>query len=166
MLFECTLKKFKRFWIKFQRFVQSIAFLLWATDESKHFESPTFKKSSIFVFNFRAYWLDYALVFFCIFIKYIQILRKLNVYLTSSKGIVWWRFLLSEDKLEFQGTVIESSKGIFRVKLENEHVVIGHLSGKMKMHKIRVLPGDTVTVELSPYDLSRGRIVRREKIVS
>ena len=73
---------------------------------------------------------------------------------------------MSEDKLEFQGTVIESSKGIFRVKLENEHVVIGHLSGKMKMHKIRVLPGDTVTVELSPYDLSRGRIVRREKIVS
>lgn len=73
---------------------------------------------------------------------------------------------LSEDKLEIQGTVIESSKGIFRVKLENNHVVIGHLSGKMKMYKIRVLPGDTVTVEISPYDLKRGRIVRREKNVS
>ena len=72
---------------------------------------------------------------------------------------------MSDDKLEFEGTVLESSKGIFRVRLENEHVVIGHLSGKMKMHKIRVLPGDTVTVELSPYDLSRGRIVRREKVV-
>ena len=58
----------------------------------------------------------------------------------------------------------ESSKGIFRVKLENDHVVIGHLSGKMKMYKIRVLPGDTVTIELSPYDLNRGRIVRREKV--
>jgi len=73
-------------------------------------------------------------------------------------------YRLSEDKLEVEGTVIESSKGIFRVKLENDHVVIGHLSGKMKMYKIRVLPGDTVTIELSPYDLNRGRIVRREKV--
>lgn len=73
---------------------------------------------------------------------------------------------MSEDKLEVEGVVIESSKGIFRVKLENEHVVIGHLSGKMKMYKIRVLPGDTVTIELSPYDLNRGRIVRREKVES
>ena len=72
---------------------------------------------------------------------------------------------MSDDKLEFEGTVLESSKGIFRVQLENEHVVIGHLSGKMKMHKIRVLPGDTVTVNLSPYGLSHRRIVRREKIV-
>jgi len=71
---------------------------------------------------------------------------------------------LSEDKLEVEGIVLESSKGIFRVKLENDHVVIGHLSGKMKMYKIRVLPGDTVTIELSPYDLKRGRIVRREKV--
>ena len=72
---------------------------------------------------------------------------------------------MSEDKLEFKGTVIDSSNGIFRVKLENDHLVIGHLSGKMKMYKIRVLPGDSVTVELSPYDLERGRIVQREKIV-
>ena len=71
---------------------------------------------------------------------------------------------MSEDKLEVEGTVIESSKGIFRVKLENDYIVIGHLSGKMKMYKIRVLPGDTVTIELSPYDLKRGRIVRREKV--
>ena len=71
---------------------------------------------------------------------------------------------MSEDKLEVEGIVLESSKGILRVKLENDHVVIGHLSGKMKMYKIRVLPGDTVTIELSPYDLKRGRIVRREKV--
>ena len=71
---------------------------------------------------------------------------------------------MSEDKLEVEGTVIESSKGIFRVKLENDLVVIGDLSGKMKMYKIRVLPGDTVTIALSPYDLNRGRIVRREKV--
>ncbi len=71
---------------------------------------------------------------------------------------------MSEDKLEVEGTVVESSIGIFRVKLENDHIVIGHLSGKMKMYKIRVLPGDTVTIELSPYDLKRGRIVRREKV--
>jgi len=71
---------------------------------------------------------------------------------------------LSEEKLEIKGTVLESSKGIFRVKLENDHVVIGYLSGKMKMYKIRVLPGDSVTVEISPYDLSKGRITRRERI--
>ena len=73
---------------------------------------------------------------------------------------------MSEDKLEIKGTVLESSKGIFRVKLENDHVVIGHLSGKMKMHKIRVLPGDSVTVEISPYVLSKGRITRRERTPS
>ena len=71
---------------------------------------------------------------------------------------------MSEDTLEVEGVVLESSKGIFRVTLENDHVVIGNLSGKMKMYQIRVLPGDTVTIELSPYDLKRGRIVRREKV--
>ncbi len=71
---------------------------------------------------------------------------------------------LSEEKLVFDGIVLYSSKGIFRVQLENEHVVIGHLSGKMKMYKIRVLPGDTVKVELSPYDLNRGRIIQRERV--
>lgn len=51
---------------------------------------------------------------------------------------------------------------VFRVALENGHVVIAHVSGKMRMHFIRILPGDKVTVELSPYDLSKGRIVYRE----
>ena len=71
---------------------------------------------------------------------------------------------MSEEKLVFDGVVLESSKGVFRVRLENDHVVIGHLSGKMKMYKIRVLPGDTVKVELSPYDLDRGRIIQRERV--
>jgi len=71
---------------------------------------------------------------------------------------------LSEEKLIFDGTVLDSSKGVFRVQLENEHVIIGHLSGKMKMYKIRVLAGDTVKVELSPYDLDRGRIIQRKRI--
>ena len=71
---------------------------------------------------------------------------------------------LSEEKLVFDGVVLDSSKGVFRVQLENKHVVIGHLSGKMKMYKIRVLPGDTVKVELSPYDLDRGRIIQRERV--
>lgn len=52
---------------------------------------------------------------------------------------------------------------MFRVELANGHKVLAHISGKMRMHFIRILPGDSVTVELSPYDLSRGRIVRREK---
>ena len=70
-----------------------------------------------------------------------------------------------EDQIEMEGEVIDTLPNTtFRVKLENDHVVIGHLSGKMKMYKIRVLPGDTVTIELSPYDLNRGRIVRREKV--
>ncbi|MBF0289084.1 MAG: translation initiation factor IF-1 [SAR324 cluster bacterium] len=71
---------------------------------------------------------------------------------------------MSEDKLVFDGVVLDSSKGVFRIQLENDHVVMGHLSGKMKMYKIRVLPGDTVKVELSPYDLNRGRIIQRERV--
>ena len=62
------------------------------------------------------------------------------------------------------GTIIEAlSNAMFRVKLENGHVVLGHISGKMRMHYIRILPGDKVTVELTPYDLSRGRIIFRAK---
>ena len=52
---------------------------------------------------------------------------------------------------------------MFRVELENGHKILAHVSGKMRMHFIRILPGDTVTVELSPYDLTRGRIIRRGK---
>ena len=69
-----------------------------------------------------------------------------------------------DDVIEVEGTVIEPlPNATFRVKLENGHVVLGHISGKMRMHYIRILPGDKVTVELTPYDLSRARIVFRAK---
>ncbi len=63
-----------------------------------------------------------------------------------------------------EGTVVESlPNAMFRVELENKHKVLAHISGKMRMHYIRILPGDRVLVELSPYDLSRGRVVYRYK---
>ena len=69
-----------------------------------------------------------------------------------------------DDVIQMQGEVVENlPNATFRVKLENGHVVLGHISGKMRMHYIRILPGDKVTVELTPYDLSRARIVFRAK---
>ncbi len=69
-----------------------------------------------------------------------------------------------EDVIEMAGEVVENlPNATFRVKLENGHVVLGHISGKMRMHYIRILPGDKVTVQLTPYDLSKGRIVFRAK---
>lgn len=68
------------------------------------------------------------------------------------------------DAIEAQGVVLEPlPNAMFRVELENGHKVLAHISGKMRMHFIRILAGDKVTVELSPYDLSRGRIVYRAK---
>ena len=72
--------------------------------------------------------------------------------------------LAKEEGIQVEGTVIEPlPNAMFRVELENGHKVLAHISGKMRMHFIRILPGDKVTVELSPYDLSRGRIVYRYK---
>ena len=69
-----------------------------------------------------------------------------------------------DDVIEMQGEVVENlPNATFRVKLENGHVVLGHISGKMRMHYIRILPGDKVKVELTPYDLTRARIVFRSK---
>jgi len=69
-----------------------------------------------------------------------------------------------EEAIEVEGTVIEPlPNAMFRVELENGHKVLAHISGKMRMHYIRILPGDRVTVQLSPYDLTRGRIVYRFK---
>ncbi|PKO83102.1 MAG: translation initiation factor IF-1 [Betaproteobacteria bacterium HGW-Betaproteobacteria-11] len=69
-----------------------------------------------------------------------------------------------EDVIEMQGEVIENlPNATFRIKLENGHVLLGHISGKMRMHYIRILPGDKVTVQLTPYDLNKGRIVFRAK---
>jgi translation initiation factor IF-1 len=69
-----------------------------------------------------------------------------------------------EEGIQVEGTVVEPlPNAMFRVELENGHLVLAHISGKMRMHFIRILPGDKVTVELSPYDLSRGRIIYRYK---
>jgi translation initiation factor IF-1 len=69
-----------------------------------------------------------------------------------------------EDAIQVEGKVLETlPNAMFRVELENGHKVLAHISGKMRMHFIKILPGDKVTVELSPYDLSRGRIIFREK---
>jgi translation initiation factor IF-1 len=69
-----------------------------------------------------------------------------------------------EESISVEGTVVEAlPNAMFRVELENGHRVLAHVSGKMRMHFIKILPGDKVTVELSPYDLSRGRIVYRYK---
>jgi translation initiation factor IF-1 len=69
-----------------------------------------------------------------------------------------------EGAIEVTGTVLETlPNAMFRVELENGHRVLAHISGKMRMHYIKILPGDRVRVELSPYDLARGRITYREK---
>jgi translation initiation factor IF-1 len=69
-----------------------------------------------------------------------------------------------EEPITLEGKVLETlPNAMFRVELANGHRVLGHVSGKMRMNFIRILPGDTVILELSPYDLSRGRIIRREK---
>ena len=72
--------------------------------------------------------------------------------------------MAKQSSIEQDGTIIEAlSNAMFRVELENGHQVIAHISGKMRMNYIRILPGDKVGVEMSPYDLSRGRIIFRYK---
>ena len=69
-----------------------------------------------------------------------------------------------EDIIEIHGSVLETlPNAMFRVQLDNGHKILAHISGKMRMHFIRILPGDKVTVEMSPYDLTRGRITYRFK---
>ncbi|MDX6151404.1 MULTISPECIES: translation initiation factor IF-1 [Bacillaceae] len=72
--------------------------------------------------------------------------------------------MAKDDVIEMEGTVVEPlPNAMFRVELENGHKILAHVSGKIRMHFIRILPGDKVTVEISPYDLSRGRITYRYK---
>ena len=72
--------------------------------------------------------------------------------------------MAKQTSIEQDGVIIEAlSNAMFRVELENGHVITAHISGKMRMHYIRILPGDKVTVELTPYDLTRGRIIFRAK---
>ncbi len=71
---------------------------------------------------------------------------------------------MSKDVIRLDGTVKELLPNTtFRVELQNKHMVLAHISGKMRLHFIRILPGDTVTLEMSPYDLTKGRIVFRQK---
>ena len=72
--------------------------------------------------------------------------------------------MAKEDVLEVEGTVLEAlPNAMFQVELENGHRVLAHISGKLRQNFIRILPGDRVTLELSPYDLSKGRIIWRDK---
>ncbi|MEW9122258.1 MAG: translation initiation factor IF-1 [Thermotaleaceae bacterium] len=72
--------------------------------------------------------------------------------------------MAKSDVIEVQGTVVEAlPNAMFKVKLENGHEILAHISGKLRMNFIRILPGDKVTIELSPYDLTRGRITWRGK---
>jgi translation initiation factor IF-1 len=78
----------------------------------------------------------------------------------KSQGVI----MSKEEAIEVEGTVVEPlPNAMFRVKLDNEHIVLAHISGKMRKYFIKILPGDKVTVELSPYDLTRGRITYRVK---
>lgn len=72
--------------------------------------------------------------------------------------------MAKQPPIEIDGTIVEAlSNAMFKVELENGHVIIAHISGKMRMHYIKILPGDKVKVEMSPYDLSKGRICYRYK---
>ncbi len=72
--------------------------------------------------------------------------------------------MAKEETIQVEGKVLETlPNAMFRVELDNGHVVLAHISGKMRMHFIKILPGDRVTMELSPYDLTRGRIIYRYK---
>lgn len=72
--------------------------------------------------------------------------------------------MVKEEAIEVEGTIIEPlPNAMFQVELDNGHKVLAHISGKMRMHYIKILPGDRVTVELSPYDLTRGRVTFRAK---
>lgn len=72
--------------------------------------------------------------------------------------------MAKEDLIEFDGTVMEIlPNAMFRVKLDNDHIIIAHTSGRMRKNRIRVLLGDKVTVEMTPYDLTKGRVIKRHK---
>jgi len=84
-----------------------------------------------------------------------------NVIIENEKGD---ELMAKDDVIEIEGKVLETlPNAMFKVELENGHTVLAHVSGKIRMHFIRILPGDKVTVELSPYDLTRGRITYRFK---
>ncbi len=86
--------------------------------------------------------------------------------IVNTEPVIWWAFLIikviqmaKEDQIEMEGKVIDTLPNtMFRVQLENGHIVTAHISGKMRKHYIRILTGDSVKVEMTPYDLTKGRI--------
>ena len=94
-------------------------------------------------------------------------IRQLKEYLKSGKGKKKNRrinIMAKADVIEIEGTVVEKlPNAMFQVELENGHQVLAHISGKLRMNFIKILPGDKVTLELSPYDLTKGRIIWRDK---
>lgn len=84
------------------------------------------------------------------------------MFLLDRIGVFWK--MSKEEAIEVEGTIVEPlPNAMFQVELDNGHKVLAHISGKMRMHYIKILPGDRVTVELSPYDLTRGRVTFRAK---
>ena len=95
--------------------------------------------------------------------KYIEI-KKIVLSLRTFLNIKIREYMAKQASIEQDGTIIEAlSNAMFRVELENEHVITAHISGRMRMHYIKILPGDKVKVEMSPYDLTKGRISYRYK---
>lgn len=93
-------------------------------------------------------------------LKHLAYTNGLRLHARMRQGCLGKR----DDSIEMEGTVVEPlPNAMFRVELDNGHKVLAHISGKMRMHYIRILPGDKVVVELSPYDLTRGRITYRFK---
>jgi translation initiation factor IF-1 len=92
--------------------------------------------------------------------KYINTLQNKVWYNAKDKEAI----ILANDVIETEGVVIESLPNtMFKVELPNKHVILAHISGKLRMHYIRILPGDKVKIQMSPYDLTKGRIVWRGK---
>jgi translation initiation factor IF-1 len=86
------------------------------------------------------------------------------VYSPAALAVFRENYMAKEDFIEMEGTVVETLPNtMFRVELENGHVVTAHISGKMRKHYIRILTGDKVTVQLTPYDLTKGRITYRAR---
>src|SRR3970040_424133 len=90
------------------------------------------------------------------------LMQQIQAQFASFNNEEYTFYMAKEDQIELEGTVIETLPNtMFRVELENGHVVTAHISGKMRKNYIRILTGDSVTVELTPYDLSKGRIIYR-----
>lgn len=106
------------------------------------------------------------MVFYALVRFFLQILLSFWYYLALLlyQSVLEEQLLAKEDVIELEGTVLEAlPNAMFKVELENGHTILAHISGKMRMHYIKILPGDKVTVELSVYDLNRGRITYRFK---